>query len=101
MQDQQSRREHASTGDYHHQTVRLQRCALDWMLSPKDRAHLAREQVAAGRWYYEDRFNFRPIKAELKANPLRMGMENLKSGFQLRARNPVTPQLRSGEINQD
>jgi hypothetical protein len=61
------RRVFSASPDYHNLAVHRPRCALDWMLTPRERHELAKVQIPALRWMYEQRFNFGPIICRLKA----------------------------------
>ncbi len=82
--DPKYRFEYARSEDYHHQKVHFPRCALDWMISVEDRLDVARRQIAEGRWFRDERFNFGPIIAKLESNPLDLKREKMPGAVSLR-----------------
>jgi hypothetical protein len=88
------RLKHSETEDYHHDQVHFPRCALDWMLTGKDRAELARSQIAQGAWFADERFNFGPIRVELKVSPLLIRKDNIADCFRIGSLTGANPVLR-------
>jgi hypothetical protein len=74
---------HSESSDYHHSQIHFPRCALDWMISGAARVELARVQLAAGRWFKDNRFNFGPIIATQTLHPLDARRETMPNAFSL------------------
>ena len=60
------RHQHSLTTDYHHQETHFPRCALDWMLTPRQRVELFPYQVSKSRIFTDTRFNFGAIVQQQK-----------------------------------
>lgn len=86
------RKAHALTPDYN--DVLVERCALDWMLTPEQRLDLARFQIEELRWKRHPHPNFGPITYRQKSL-VGMSRKNAADLLKLRplqnAPKPVTP----------
>ena len=88
------RKAHALTAEYRHFVRMVPCCALDWMLTPKQRLDLARFQIEMLTWKRNPHPNFGPIICCQKSLA-RLSRENVTDFVELRqmknAPEPVTP----------
>lgn len=82
---------YAASNDYRHPQLHFARCALDWMISGKERVELAGAQLAAGQWFHDNRFNFGPLIAAQSFHDLDVSVKNLADSFSLQPLPAATP----------